>query len=219
MTVLVIAPHPDDETFGCGGTLVKHVQAGDYVHVAVMTQCAVHRYADGDLERATAMRHAEAVSAVGKLGVQAITFGTFPEVTLESVPDTTLIQSLEQLWKTLQPGMVYAPHYADVNQDHRKFCDIATLAFRPWTRQRPNTLRLYMVDPIPCVGTAPRWNVWEDIADTLDTKLAAVECYVSELRPFPHPRSKEAAAALAGAVGSQCGARAAERFELAWEIR
>ena len=66
----------------------------------------------------------------------------------------------------------------------------------------------------PSVTNAFIPNVWIDIHEELDRKLTAMECYASQLHPFPHPRSLEAIRALAQYRGSTIGAEAAEAFML-----
>ena len=64
-----------------------------------------------------------------------------------------------------------------------------------------------------------RPTVFVEIEDYLENKIAAMECYESEARGFPHPRSPEALRALAHRWGSAAGLNAAEAFELVRWIR
>ncbi len=116
--VLVIAPHPDDETLGCGGTIVSHAEAGDLVQVFVVTDGGGSR-ANG-LSRPTMvkLRALEALRAVSLLHPDAqLTLGHLPE----GAWDTRALYSLlsAQLHR-LRPTIIYAPSRVDFHPEHLK---------------------------------------------------------------------------------------------------
>lgn len=174
-SVLVLAPHPDDETIGCGGTLAKHVSSGDLVHVVFLTAGT-----SGDptgledkLEYA-AKREREARAACAILGVRAVEFWGFPdnfEVTAADVAAIT--PRLRETIERIAPAVIYAPHPLEQHSDHHVVAVILARALAA------------MESPPPAFG----FEVWSashaafivDVSDVYDTKLAALHCYASQI--------------------------------------
>src|SRR5207247_9173697 len=82
MNVLVIAPHPDDESIGCGGTICLHADRGDRV-AAVFLTSGVMGLTDLSEDDARRMRERELEDAAGILGISSVTFQRRPDQHLE----------------------------------------------------------------------------------------------------------------------------------------
>ncbi|HEV8358139.1 MAG TPA: PIG-L deacetylase family protein [Gemmatimonadales bacterium] len=206
--VLVIAAHPDDELLGCGGTAALHARAGDPVTAVIACEGESHRYgADGVGQNGHMHR------AAATLGLHDVRLLAFPDQRLDTLPLTELITPLEEIVRELEPALVYCQHGGDVNRDHQLLFQAVLVATRPTV---PCIEAVYAFDTASSTEWAfPRSftaDTWVDISATLETKLAAMACYESEVRPYPHPRSLEALRYRARAWGNQHCLDAAEAF-------
>lgn len=213
-TVLVIAPHPDDETLGCGGTLLKHVAAGDAVHWLIVTEGKVElgfdpawlKVREGEIERVAA--------AYGFAGVHKLGFAT---TKLDVTADRDLIGAISDVVKTVQPDVVYLPYRGDVHGDHAAVFD-AAMAATKWFRA-PSVREIFAYEtpseteialPVDFQVFTP--NVFVDIAAHLERKIELMNLFESEMGTFPFPRSEKTLRALAKWRGASVGKPAAEAF-------
>ncbi len=156
--VLVLAPHIDDEVIGCGGSLRKHVLAGDEVSVVYFADC-------------TAGRRKEAEEAAGILGIRDIEFLDFHAKTL--LDDERPAARLSAVMAARNPDIVYLPSLFDRHNDHlavnHLLCrwyekgqrDITVCGCEIWTTLVPNLVI--------------------DISDTIGAKRSALACFRSQL--------------------------------------
>src|SRR5437870_5094076 len=207
-SALVIAAHPDDEVLGCGGVLALHARAGDLVTIVIVCEGESLRYGPGGVGQS-----AHILRAAEKLGIRDLRALRFPDQTLETIRLTELIAPLEKIVREVRPRVVYCQYGGDVNRDHQILFKAALVATRPTETYID---AVYAFDTASSTEWAyPRTFVpdtWVDISATLGTKLAAMACYESELRPYPLPRSLKALAHRARASGNQVCLDAAEVF-------
>lgn len=222
MKVLVIAAHPDDEILGCGGTIAKHVQQDDEVHVFIAAEGITSR----DQTRSRGAREEE-LSALSRsahraneaLGVSSVTLSSFPDNRMDSVDLLEIVKTLEGQIAKIRPQRIYTHHAGDVNIDHHVLHRAVVTACRPVPHHPVETLLFFEVPsstewqtPASGISFTPHWFV--DISSTLALKLKALEEYRSEMRPWPHARSMQAVESLARWRGASVGAEAAEAFLL-----
>jgi LmbE family N-acetylglucosaminyl deacetylase len=212
MTVAVFAAHPDDEILGAGGTLARHVLCGDDVHVVVLAEGATSRY-DRDVidELRDSGRKAGDI-----MGFTSLEFLELPDQRLDQLPIIELTQRVEQVLDQLRPDVVYTHFSGDVNADHGVVARSVWTACRPYRFPQVRLLASFETPSSTewALPTAQQFTPtrFVDVTTTLEQKLAAMECYKSELRPYPHPRSRAALAERAAYWGSMIGRRAAEPF-------
>ncbi|RKY20514.1 MAG: hypothetical protein DRQ55_07465 [Planctomycetota bacterium] len=172
--VLVVAPHPDDESAGPGGALAMHAARGDEL-AAVFVTNGVHGDVSGQADPAAyvATRRAEAEAACDLLGIAAREFWGFPDGCAVTPADLdAVVEHMVDALQRLSPDVVYAPHEAETHADHH-FIGRATRR----AAQRVGGLTL--------VG----YEVWSpqpaqfvlDVTDVYEIKRAAVRCYPSQL--------------------------------------
>src|SRR5215471_8667233 len=206
--VLAIAAHPDDEVLGCGGVLALHARAGDPVTVIIACEGESLRYGGAGVGQDSHIRR-----AAEKLGVRDVRHLRFPDQALDTLRLTELIAPLEAVVREVRPRVVYCQHGGDVNRDHHLLFQATLVATRP---TEACIEAVYAFDTASSTEWAfPRTFVpdtWVDISATLEAKLAAMACYESELRPYPHPRSLQALEYRARAFGNQVCMEAAEVF-------
>ncbi len=225
--ILVVAAHPDDEVLGCGGAIARHVVHGDAVHVLILAEGITSRAQERDREVATEDLHhlargAEAAHRI--LGSASLQLEDFPDNRMDSVDLLTIVKRIETAIDLHRPTTLYTHHAGDVNIDHRRIHDAVVTACRPVPGQSVRELLFFEVPSStewqPPGSAAPFLpNVFVDISSVLEKKVAALDCYDSEMRDFPHPRSVRAVTALAQWRGATAGLQAAEAFMLGRQIR
>jgi len=222
MNVLVVAAHPDDEVLGCGGTIARHTQAGDTVHILIVAEGATSRV-EGSTEDVVQLIDA-ANGAAEVLGAEKPKMLSLPDNRLDTVALLDVIQPIENVVREISPEVVYTHHGNDLNLDHRIVHQATVTACRPLPES--TVCRMYGFEApsstewsTQSMGPAFNPTHYVGIVDSLDAKVAALNCYDMEMRPFPHPRSIEAITALAKVRGSHCGLEAAEAFEVILDIR
>ena len=213
-TVLVVAAHADDEALGCGGTIARHVAAGDAVHVVFMTDGIGSRR--GDIDAEAAQRRAASALALAILGVKSSLAFAWPDNEMDSVPLLQIVKPLEAHIARLAPRLVYTHHTGDLNVDHRITAQAVMTACRPLPGSPVREILAFEV------LSSTEWSlpglpafvpdVFVDIAATWAAKAQALQAYGDELRPAPHSRSLEHAHALALHRGHSVGLGLAEAF-------
>lgn len=212
-TVLAIVAHADDETLGCGGTLAAHAARGDIVHCLIVADGVSSRR--GDARTDLSERDDAAARAMKILGIAPPTRLNFPDQRLDDGALLDIIQAIETKTAAMTPTIVYTHHANDLNNDHRLVAQAVLTAFRPTPRQSVRAIYAFETP------SATEWNFaapsfrpsrFVDVSETLEIKMAALECYAAELRDFPHTRSRDAVRALAMLRGANVGVAAAEAF-------
>lgn len=213
--VLVIAPHPDDEVLGVGGTIARLAQEG--AEVTVVAACSdLPPLYSADVAPTV---EAEARAAHAVLGVQESIFLNLPSVEVSRGSVAALNGPLQQVVDRVRPDTVFVP-FPDRHVDHKAVFDAGMVVTRPVGSGRGiGMVALYETvsetfwnAPGAEPAFVPTWNV--EITDTLSTKLEAFGKFVSQLQPAPGPRSVEALEALARFRGSQAFLEYAESFQV-----
>lgn len=215
MKVIVIAPHPDDEVLGAGGTLLRRKAEGSVVAwVIVTTITAESGFSDEKIKQ----RSVE-IERVSKLfGFDAVFELNFPTTQLDEIPMGDLVAEFSNVFNAFEPEEVFVPHPADVHTDHGVVFN-AVASCTKWFRY-PSVKRVLAYETLSETDFGLRTeqgfrpNSFVNIEPYLEEKLRAMDIYSSELGDFPFPRSHEAIRALATLRGAASGFKAAEAFEL-----
>ncbi|WP_159587179.1 PIG-L deacetylase family protein [Chelativorans xinjiangense] len=212
---LVVAPHPDDEVLGAGGTIARLAQAGQEVFVAIVTCGRAPAFSPAQI----AAVRGEAERAHTLLGVRATSWLDFPAAGLSDTPHSQLNSALQDLFAQVRPTTIILPFPGDIHLDHQSTFASALVAARPHQADYPTTILAYETlsetnwnAPYLTPGFHP--NVFVDIGETLSSKLQAMDIFDTQLKAFPHERSREALRALALLRGSTVHMAAAEAFVL-----
>lgn len=216
--VLVVAPHPDDETLGCGGTLsrFRRERPNAEIHWMIVTDMKPEwGYDAGRI----AQRNAEVKSVADKLHPIKIHRLGFRPSHLDTVPLSELIFAVSDVMSAIQPVTVLVPWRYDAHTDHRVVFDAVAACTKTFRYPSIQMVLAYETVSETDFGLDPavssfRPNVWFDISEYLDEKLNLLACYPSELGAFPFPRSVETVTSLARLRGSAAGVKAAEAFVL-----
>jgi LmbE family N-acetylglucosaminyl deacetylase len=215
MRTLVIAPHPDDEVLGVGGTLFRRKQEGASTAWLIMTSISVEA---GWSEKVVNER-AEQIKQISQLfEFDAVYQLDFKSRELDQISKLELVNKISNVFQDFQPEELFLPHYSDIHSDHRITFD-AALSCTKWFRF-PCIKRILAYETLSETdfGLVPELkfnpNVFIDIDRYLENKLSAMSIYSSEIGTFPFPRSVETITALAKLRGSASGYKSAEAFEL-----
>ena len=222
MNVLVIAAHPDDEVLGCGGTIARHVAAGDRVDILILAEGATSRLDGGSSEELENLG-AAARQAAAALGAEAPRMLGFPDNKMDSLALLDIVHPIEAAIKEIEPEVVYTHHGGDLNIDHR----ITHQATLTACRALPGATvkKIYAFE----VVSSTEWSSdafggifqpthFVDVSGHLIAFKAAVDAYGAEMRAPPHPRSWENVEAILRVRGATVGLAAAEAFQVIRQV-
>lgn len=202
---LVLVAHADDETLGCGGTIVHLVKTGWSVEVVIMSDGIV-RARDSEQDN-----RGDAVRACEILGVPPPRFLGFPDQRFDTFAMADLANAAARL--DLAPDLILTHVESDLNRDHRLTCEVAKIIGRP--RKRPVSI---LGCEIPATtfwnGATFAANYFVDISETIEAKTRAFACYQNEIGQYPHPWSLEGLRLLAQNHGMHAGVGFAEAFSV-----
>jgi LmbE family N-acetylglucosaminyl deacetylase len=218
--IIVIAPHPDDETLGCGGTLLRHIGEGDEVNWLIATEMqSVIGFSDEQINR----RMDQIQEVANYYSFKNVFTLPFPTTRLDTIPFGDIVKAISDIFTTVQPEIVYLPYRGDVHTDHRIVFDTA-ISCTKWFRY-PHVKRVLAYETLSETdfGANPddngfRPNVYTNIENFVERKLDAMRLYTGEMGDFPFPRSEIAIMSLAKLRGVAAGSEAAEAFMLIKEI-
>lgn len=177
-SVLVFAPHPDDEIFGCGGAMAAHHAAGIPVRTIIVTDGAAGATDAQERERIAHIRAQESIEAAACLGCAAPEFWDLPDRSLEFGP--ALIGRVHAAIVAHDHDLIYAPSLREAHPDHRTLAMAVLEALRRLGGAR--YLAMYEVGiPLPA-------NTLVDITRHLGVKQAAMRCFHSQLGVRPYDR-------------------------------
>jgi N-acetylglucosamine malate deacetylase 1 len=213
--MLVIAPHPDDEILGVGGTMTRFAQAGGSLTILTVAAHMPPLFTESVHQQIIA----EARKAHTCIGVSESIFMNNPAVLLDNIPLPDFNKSILDVVNRVKPHILLLPFY-DRHVDHRLIFNAAMVAARPIGVGKSIQLvaayetlsETHWNAPHIEPNFTPNWVV--DITDTIDAKLQAMNYYKSQVHPFPAPRSIEALKALALFRGSQAGFAYGEGFHI-----
>jgi LmbE family N-acetylglucosaminyl deacetylase len=212
-SVTVIAPHPDDETLGAGGTIARLCASGVEVSVLIVSGHLPPLYPPEMFENT----RSEAQAAMKALGVDVLEFLEVPATFVASEPVAKLNGAINAFLAINQPQAVLIP-FPDRHIDHRVIFDASLVCCRPTHDNAPKVVLAYETLSethwnVPGVEPAFVPEFFYDISDYLEMKRTALSCYVSQVSDTPS-RSTEACEALARFRGSQNGFTFAEAFKV-----
>jgi N-acetylglucosamine malate deacetylase 1 len=210
MKVLTISVHPDDETLGCGGSILKHKLNGDEVYCIYIT--------NGNEFQAKAIQTINKMFNFDK----SYQLG-FPETTLDDISLNDIIPKLTTVINEIKPEVVYMPNRSDVHSDHRRTFEALMAVTK--TFRYPYITKILMCEVISESDFAPALaenafqpNVFVDISDFMAKKLEIMNVFESELLESPNTRSIDSITAYNRYRGSQINCMYAEAFMLLKEI-
>ena len=169
--ILVLAPHPDDETIGCGGTLLRHAKQRDDVHVVFLTSGEKGGHGRPEAETLR-VRENEARKATRIHGVSRIEFWHLPDGALR--PTAVAVELLRKKLKHFKPDRIYVTHEQEMHPDHRGAVRLLRRALAGLKGKSPEVLGYEVWTPIQ------KLDEIVDISPFLEKKLRAIRSYRSQ---------------------------------------
>jgi LmbE family N-acetylglucosaminyl deacetylase len=216
---LIIAPHADDETLGCGGTISKLAEKGEKVYVAVMTNAHIGAPELFTQESIDTVRK-EANIAHELLGVCKTYYYDLPAPSLEQYPQYKIANIIADVINKITPDTLFIPHRGDLHLDHGAIFNAALVATRPQNNCPVKKILSYETlsetewgHPFQDAIFLPNYFISLSEND-LKKKVKAMTVFKSQIKNFPHSRSEHAIISLARYRGASVGVEAAEAFSL-----
>ena len=211
--VVIVAPHPDDEVLGCGGTMARLAAEGLGASVVIATRGRSPRFSEAFVQEV----RAEARLAHDALGVVETQYLDLPAAELDQVPASELNQVIGDALVRLAPDTLLVPFIGDIHVDHQLVFNAAMVWARPRSSAAPARVLAYETLSetnwwAPGITPAFTPNCFVDISRELDAKVNAFTHFRSQVKPFPDERSIEALRALALVRGAAVHRSAAEAF-------
>lgn len=219
MKYLIVVAHPDDEVLGAGASIHKWSQNGDIIDICIMcTEAKARAFRPKDNELDDDLNLSS-----NFLGIRKKYEGKFVNIEMNTVPHIKLVQFIENAIQETEADVIITHHASDTNNDHLQTsmaCQEAIRLFQRRTEIKPISEFWFME-----VGSSTDWclntsfnafrpNIYVEVGkEGVDAKIKALSMYRGVMRPYPHPRSKEAIEGLAAWRGSQAGCLYAEAFE------
>ena len=205
MKILVIAPHPDDEVLGMGGT-IKKLSKKNKIILCVVSEGATAQYKDKKMIK---VRRDSCKKTAKILGISQTIFLDYPDMRL-NLSHLDINKKLEEIIEKYRPEIVYTAPKNDLNLDHQMVFNSTLVACRP--KSGVKQILCYEIQGNTKVPFVP--NVFENIEKEFSYKIKGFKMYKSEIEKFPNSRSITAIENLAIQRGVESGTKKAEAFEL-----
>lgn len=214
--VLVVAVHPDDETLGCGGTLLKHKFQGDQINWLICTGLNKnHTYYKTREKEINKVSNLYNFNSIHRL--------PFETTKLDQYNRNDIIEKISKIIKKIKPNIIYLPFAGDIHSDHKIIFETSyscTKIFR-----YPFIKKIYMMETLSETEFSPSIsnnvfipNTFINITNFINKKIQIMKIYKSEFSIHPFPRSELSIRGLASLRGSTSGYNFAESFMLVKEI-
>lgn len=221
LQIIVVTPHPDDETLGCGGALLRYKNEGHDIHWLIVTSVKEEDGFDSEIVENRRLEIEKISKVYGFSSVHDLNFST---TKLDMYPKSELISKISSVFNQIKPDTLFLPYRNDVHSDHEIVFDTAiacTKSFRyPYIKnvlvyETLSETEFTMRPDANCFKP----NCWIDISDYLDQKIDIMKLYKSEIADYPFPRSEKNIRALATLRGATAGVHAAEAFMIVKQIK
>jgi N-acetylglucosamine malate deacetylase 1 len=213
--LLAVVAHPDDEVLGCGATIAEVTARGGRVSVLILSEGATTQYPDQP--ELVEQKRQEAADALDALGGGELRRADLPDMRMTLLPPAELTRPIAAAIQEFHPDWVITHNEADLNSDHRAVHEATRVAARPTSEMAPTLLTMEVPSSTEYGYRAHEPNLVVPLSRrALEAKFAGLECYGSEVRPYPHGRSREAVGALATYRGYTSGCDLAEGFRVVW---
>ncbi|MCB2219438.1 MAG: PIG-L family deacetylase [Bacteroidetes bacterium] len=220
---LFVSVHPDDETLGCGGTILKYKEIGDENYWLIITAPTIdHPYS---FTKEMIQQRENEIKKVSQLfGFHKTIQLGFPTQLLDEINIRDLVGEIDKAINEIKPQVLFLINRSDVHSDHR----VAFQAVYACTKnfRKPFIEEILMYETLSETEFSPALNeavfspnVYVDITDFMDNKLEIMSVFSSEVMPDNLPRSMSAIRALAAYRGSRIGVNFAEAFMLIFQKR
>lgn len=214
MKILVVSPHPDDETLGAGGTILRYKAMKNKIYWLNITNMKKeYGYAEGKI-----LKRNKEIQLVNKL----YNFDDFYNLELEPAgldkySNSEIIRRISQIIYKVQPNTIILPYKYDIHSDHHivyNWIYSCTKSFRYSCINKILAMEIISETDFSSSDNGFIPNYFIDISEFLEKKIEIMKVYESELSKHPFPRSIENIKSLATVRGATAGVKYAEAFRL-----
>jgi LmbE family N-acetylglucosaminyl deacetylase len=220
--ILFVSVHPDDETLGCGGTIMKLKNLGSSLHWLNLTDID-NDHPFGFSKETIVKRQSTTIQVKNTYGFDTFTNLKYHTMLLDKYNASELIKDIGQVITNIEPDTIYLTNRSDVHSDHRIAFDAVyacTKSFR-----YPYVKDILMYETLSETEFAPALiekafipNTFVDISKYMEDKIRIMKMYDTEIMPDPLPRSIHAIKGLAAYRGSRIGVNYAEAFQQIYRV-
>ena len=216
--VLIIAPHPDDETLGVGGTILKLNSIGAEIYWLIITE---QKKKFGVSKKIIEKRKKEILKVSNLFKFKKTFQLKFPANRLDTISLDTIIKKIKKIFDQLKPELIFIPFERDVHTDHLYVSKASQACIKTFRNSYVKKVLAYETisetDFNFMKGEKFKAQIFFDISKFLTKKIEICKVYKSEISKHPFPRSISSIKSLARLRGSQSGFKAAEAFQLLFE--
>ena len=215
--ILILSPHADDEILGCGGFISKFSKKNYHINVLILTNAnkgAPEIYSSKDIN----LIRNESINANNFIGTKKLLFENLPALNLANYPIYKIANIISKHIMNINPEIILIPSANDIHDDHKIVFKAAKISIRP--NKKSNLKKILSYE----VLSETEWNENEKSFNPnyfvsldkydINKKVKAFLKYKSQVKKFPHPRSKEAIINLSKVRGSHVFMRHAEAFKV-----
>ena len=215
--ILILYPHADDESLGCGGFISKYSNKNYIISVLILTNAnkgAPEIYSSKEIEHI----RKEAKIANKLIGTKNLFFENLPALKLNNLPTYKISNIINKYILKINPEIILIPSSNDIHDDHKIIFKASKISMRP--NKKSNLKKILSYE----VLSETEWNENEKTFNPnyfvglnkvdINNKIKAFLKYKSQVKKFPHPRSKEAIMNLSRVRGSQVFKQYAEAFKV-----
>jgi len=172
--VVVFAPHPDDETFGCGGLLLRVSRKECDITFVAVTDGGKGAPSSLDPQGYVDARRREFESVARKVGAEALWWGIRDRETVDCSGE--IGEEARRLVEGLKPDVVFLPSPWEIHPDHRIVTEAILKALQGFST------RVAFYEGV----IALRPNVLVDISEVADEKMELMKTYSSQVDSLPY---------------------------------
>lgn len=220
-TLICIATHPDDETIGAAGTILKFKKQGFDIHWLIVTDM----HTEAGFNQNQIEERENLINKVASIyGFKSIQRLKLPTCRLETIPLYQIVDDFKNIFEQLKPTHIILPHWNDAHSDHRITFDAALACLKKF--RLPTIQEIWTMETLsetdqrylhPAESFNP--NIFVDITEHQKEKIEILSLYSKELKPHPFARSIEGIEALSKVRGATANCQNAESFQLIRSFR
>lgn len=218
---LIISAHPDDESLGCGGYIIKYSKLEDMFSLFLSDGVSSRNIKDKKIKNEINIRKKNSLKAQNILGIKNSFYLNYPDNQLDIIPFLEIVKKIEEIISKIRPDKILTHSNLDLNIDHRIVSKAVITATRPTKKNHVKEILFYEI------LSSSEWNFgskrfvpnyYVDVSKELKQKIKAFNCYRKEIEKFPHPRSIIGLKTLMKYRGMESGLNYAEGFNLVRSI-
>jgi N-acetylglucosamine malate deacetylase 1 len=217
--ILIISPHPDDETLGCGGTILKYKSKKAKIDWLIATTMnGNNQYSIKDIK----IREKQILKVKKMYGFNKVYELNLPTTKLDQIPTSKIVKKFSEVIKKSKPKVIFSNFYGDVHTDHKIISKVVSSCTKNF--RAPFIEKIMLYETLSETGYSHNRkkdnfvpNSYVNISKFMKKKIKIMKIYKSEIMKGYKPRSIFALDALAKFRGVSINCKHAEAFMLIYE--